>query len=84
MNGALTGACNEIFRRYRGAGFSIEAAREQADQFGRRFIRIGDHAPELVRQPENSITPIRPVAIDITPRADDERDATLDRIRNVI
>ena len=84
MKGPVANACDEIIRRYRSAGFSIEVAHEQADQFGRRFIRIGDHAPELLRRPEETATPGEPVVANISPRSEEGLDATLDLIRAVI
>ncbi len=84
MNGALASACNEVFRRYRSVGFSIEVAHEQADQFGRRFIRIGDHAPELLRRRDETATPLVPAVVDLNPRGEEDFNATLDRIRAVI
>lgn len=82
MNGAVASACDKIFRRYRSAGFSIEVAHEQANQFGRRFIRVGDHAPELLR--DETATPLEPAVIDVNPRSEDDLNATLDLIGAVI
>jgi hypothetical protein len=58
----------EIIRRYRNAGYSLEDAQEQAAIFGRRFVVVGDHAPEPANEP----------------KPDPALDATLDRIAAVI
>jgi hypothetical protein len=42
----VNGACDEIIRRYRNAGYTLEDAQEQAAIFRGRFAIVGDHAPE--------------------------------------
>lgn len=51
----VNGACAEIIRRYRNAGYTLEDAQEQAAIFGRRFVIVGDHTPEPVNVADDDL-----------------------------